>query len=158
MDDKQLIRNPEASQILEGVITALLESESHLAQAEILQAHTRALEANPTLRLLMQRDGTNRFFSLDDLPFSDDEKVFVLEWFARKLWVILEEGSGDPDYYGKSYDPLTIDREKGVAHSYVFNLSEVGGRHHPFESLLDLEALLVQAGITRIKEMLAAQG
>ena len=48
-------------------------------------------------------DGTNKFFSIDDLPFSDEAKRMALEWFARKLWVLLEEGSGESDYYCKMY-------------------------------------------------------
>ena len=43
----------------------------------------------------VERDGTNRMVSLDDLPLDDGEKGLVLEWFARKLWVMLEEGSGE---------------------------------------------------------------
>lgn len=109
------------------------------------------VEPEPTI--LVERDGLNRFFSLDDLPFNDDEKVLVLEWFARKLWVILEEGSGDSDYYGKIYDPLVIDLEEREAHSYVFELGD-GGRHHSFETLAELEMRLEQEGIERIKEML----
>lgn len=105
----------------------------------------------------VERDGTNHMFTLDDLPLDDMQKVLVLEWFARKLWVMLEEGGGEPDYYGKGYDPLVIDLEGKEAHSYVFDLDD-GGRHHPFESLLELEEKLKQEGIKRIKEMLAAGG
>jgi hypothetical protein len=100
----------------------------------------------------IERDGTNQMHSLDDLPLTDDQKVLVLEWFARKLWVMLEEGGGEPDYYGKSYDPLVIDLEEKEAHSYVFNLGD-GGRHHPFESLAELEERLEQEGINRIKKL-----
>lgn len=101
----------------------------------------------------IERDGTNRMYSLDDLPLDEVQKMLVLEWFARKLWVMLQEGSGDIDYHGKSYDPLVIDPEAKEAHSYVFNLGD-GGRHHPFTDLLDLEERLKQEGITRIREML----
>ncbi len=51
------------------------------------------------------------------------------------------------------YDPLVIDLEKKEAHSYVFHLDD-GGRHHPFESRLELEEKLKQEGISRIREML----
>jgi len=60
--------------------------------------------------------------TIDDLPLDESQKRRVLEWFARKLWIILEEASGEPDYCGKSYDPLTIDGN--VAHSYVFDFED----------------------------------
>lgn len=95
--------------------------------------------------------GTNNFFTIDDLPLSYEDKCAVLEWFARKLWILLEEGSGDPYYYGKSYDPLVI--EDGVAHSYVFNFED-GGRHHVYDDLAHLERMLMNEGISRIKYMI----
>ena len=95
-------------------------------------------------------DGTNQFFHIDDLPFSKGEKRMVLEWFARKLWVLLEEGSGESDYYGKMYDPLVI--EGRTAHSYVFDFED-GGRHHPFKSLAHLEKMLMDEGVKRINAM-----
>ena len=93
---------------------------------------------------------TNKFFTIDDLPLSDEQKRQVLEWFARKLWTLLEEGSGERDYYCKSYDPLVI--EGNVAHSYVFDLED-GGRHHPFRDLAHLEKMLVDEGIRAISEL-----
>jgi 3-dehydroquinate synthetase len=95
---------------------------------------------------------SNNYFTIDDLPLSRQDKEIVLAWFARKLWVLLEEGSGDPDYYHKSYDPLSI--EGNTAHSYVFSLRD-GGRHHNFETLEDLEKMLIDEGITRIKGLVA---
>jgi len=88
--------------------------------------------------------------TIDDLPLDESQKRRVLEWFARKLWIILEEASGEPDYCGKSYDPLTIDGN--VAHSYVFDFED-GGRHHRFKDLQHLERMLVQEAIKRITEM-----
>jgi len=101
-----------------------------------------------------QPDGTaNQFFDIDDLPLPENAKRQVLEWFARKLWVILEEGSGEPDYHHKSYDPLLIDETTNTAHSYVFSLED-GGREHPFDSLAHLEHMLVDEGIKRIRAMI----
>jgi hypothetical protein len=100
-------------------------------------------------------DGTNKFFSIDDLPFSNEAKCMVLEWFARKLWVLLEEGSGDSDYYCKGYDPLVI--EGNTAHSYVFDMED-GGRHHPFKDLEHLEKMLMDEGIKRINAMVQHGG
>jgi len=96
--------------------------------------------------------GFARWRSVEELPLTRLEKEAVLELFAMHLWKILEEGSGDPDYYHKSYDPLVI--EDNEAHSYVFRLSEQGGRHHPFETLEELEGKLIEDAIDRIQQML----
>lgn len=96
-------------------------------------------------------DGTNKFFHIDDLPFSEEAKRMVLEWFARKLWVLLEEGSGDSDYYCKMYDPLVI--KDNIAHSYVFDMED-GGRHHEFKDLEHLEKMLMDEGIRQIQTMI----
>lgn len=90
----------------------------------------------------------NTMYDIDDLPLNRQQKCRVLEWFARKLWVLLEEGSGEPDYYSKSYDPLIIDGDE--AYSYVFSLND-GGRHHKFNNLKHLEDMLMAEGIDRIK-------
>jgi len=92
----------------------------------------------------------NNYYDIDDLQLNQEQKKAVLEWFARKLWILLEEGSGEPDYYHKSYDPLVI--EGHTAHSYVFDLSEHGGRHHNFDTLKELEERLVNYGIETIKQ------
>jgi len=91
--------------------------------------------------------GSNQYFTIEDLPLDFLEKCAVLEWFARRLWVILEESSGHPDYYCKSYDPLVIDIAE--AHSYVFDLED-GGRHHTFESLEHLERMLMDETISTL--------
>lgn len=93
--------------------------------------------------------GANEMFHIDDIPLTESGKKLVLEYLARKLWVVLEERSGEPDYYGKSYDPLVIGQ--GVAHSYVFELSG-DGRHHPFKTLAELKEMLVKAAISYGKQ------
>ena len=90
------------------------------------------------------------YYNLDDLPLSEPQKECVLEWFARKLWIMLEEGSEEPDYYCKSYDPLRIEGKE--AHSYVFSLGD-GGRHHDFKNLAHLEKMLVEEGISSVKTL-----
>ena len=80
-----------------------------------------------------------------------EQKEKVLEWFAKKLWVLLEEGSGESDYYGKSYDPLEINGN--IAHSYVFDLRD-GGRQHPFKNLEELEIMLMEYGIKQISALI----
>lgn len=93
----------------------------------------------------------NKFYSINDFDWlSDDAKKCILEYLARKLWIILEETSGEPDYYGKSYDPLVIDRDENLAYSYVFQL-ETGGRTHPFSSLKELEDMMMKELINEIK-------
>jgi len=90
----------------------------------------------------------NKFYTINDLPFTEEQKQWALEWFSQKLWKLLEEGSGEPDYYCKSYDPLVI--EGNIAHSYIFDLED-GGRHHPFKDLAHLEEMLMDEGIKRIR-------
>lgn len=80
--------------------------------------------------------GSNNFFNIDDLPFTDDQKEMVLEWFAQKIWRSLDETG-----HCKSYDPLII--EGKTAHSYIFNFRD-GGRHHGFSTLSELEDSLVE--------------
>lgn len=92
----------------------------------------------------------NKFYDIDDLDLPEEKKKDVLEYLARKLWILIEESSGDPDYYGKSYDPLVIDLEKKEAYSYVFNL-ETGGRIHPFLSLQELEKTMMNETIMELK-------
>ena len=99
--------------------------------------------------------GYSRWRSIAELPLTRLEKEAVLELFAMHLWYILEEGSGNPDYHHKSYDPLVI--EDNEAHSYVFRLSEQGGRHHEFMSLAELEGRLIEDAVSRIKNLLEMQ-
>ena len=91
--------------------------------------------------------------TLEDLGLDPMTKARVLEWYAFKIWVADNEGSGDQEYGGKSYDPLTIEldtRGGGVAHSYVFDFRD-GGRHHVFHSLAELEEWLTEEAITSVK-------
>ncbi len=92
-------------------------------------------------------DRVNAPATLDELELSDEQKRQVLEWFAVKLWIMLEAAGRDYQGNWKSYDPLTI--EGNTAHSYVFDLDD-GGRHHPFETLRDLEDMLMREGIKQI--------
>lgn len=89
---------------------------------------------------------------LAETPFTDEQKAIILEWYAWKIWSALEEGSGEPDYYHKSYDPMEIDLIEKIAHSYVFDLED-GGRHHPFKNLEHLEEMMDAELIKRIKAL-----
>lgn len=100
-------------------------------------------------------DELNRYRSIDDLPFPDALKKIVLEWFAWKLYHLLEYGSGAPDWHCKSYDPMVI--EGNTAHSYVFDLED-GGRHHPFKNYKHLEKMLMDEGVERIQAMIKYGG
>lgn len=90
----------------------------------------------------------NDYRTIDDLPFTPEQKMMVLAWFAQKLWDIDVEAMGN-DYCGKSYDPLSF--WDGEAHSYVFDLED-GGRHHKYDSLSHLEAMLVNEIVNLIKQ------
>lgn len=86
---------------------------------------------------------------LSRLDFDPLTRAKILEWYAERVWVATEEGSGEPEYGGKSYDPLRIELRadgSGVAHSYVFGFHD-GGRHHSFDSLDDLEDWLLEEAI-----------
>lgn len=95
---------------------------------------------------LEQIEVMNDYDCIDDLPFTSEQKMMVLAWFARKLWAIDVEALGN-DYCGKVYDPLSF--WEGEAHSYVFDLED-GGRHHKYDSLGHLEAMLVNEIIGEI--------
>lgn len=104
----------------------------HLLQDE----HTASVEA-----FVAKKHATkygNGHHSIDDLPLTESQKKYVLEWLAWKYWNALLKIKVQ-DGHCKSYDPLAI--EEHVAHSYVFDL-ESGGRHHPFSSLAQLEGML----------------
>lgn len=59
-------------------------------------------------------------------------KEFV-EGYANACWDVLLALKVVDDYC-KSYDPMTIDEYRKVAHSYIFDLWD-GGRHHPYKNL-----------------------
>lgn len=92
---------------------------------------------------------------LSEIGLDSLQRARVLEWFARKFWVATEEGSGEPEYHSKSYDPLTIELASnggGTAHSYVFDFHD-GGRHHYFDSLDQLEDWLMEELIGRCEHL-----
>jgi hypothetical protein len=71
-------------------------------------------------------------------PFTDrlangDVTAAECEAFCAGVYMAWQD-STDKDYYQKMYDPMTIDEDKKIAHSYVFDLND-GGRHHSYESL-----------------------
>ena len=91
--------------------------------------------------------------TLEDLGLDPLAQARVLEWFAFKVWVAMNEGSGEREYVGKLYDPLSVELEttgSGVAHSYVFDFTD-GGRHHPFHSLHELEEWLTDEAIAAVR-------
>jgi len=90
----------------------------------------------------------NEWYTIDDLPLTEEQKAIVLEWFAMKIKEILR--IFDPEWgdHCKSYDPLVI--TDSVAHSYLFDFKD-GGRHHPFKLLTQLERWLAEEAV---KEML----
>jgi len=89
----------------------------------------------------------NDWWTIDDLPFTEEQKKIVLEWFARRIQNILRIFDPEWGAHCKSYDPLIVEDE---AFSYVFDLQN-GGRQHPYESLQQLENRLEMEAV---KEML----
>jgi len=89
-------------------------------------------------------------WSMEDLPLTDEQKVLVLEWYARKIMDAFVN-LGIQDGYGKSYDPMSIEEDRNVAHSYVFDLED-GGRHHAYVNLADLERRLSLELTTQIRD------
>lgn len=91
---------------------------------------------------------------VSDLGLDPLQQARVLEWYANRILVASEEATGEPDYCGKSYDPLTIEldtRGGGTAHSYIFDFRD-GGRHHPFHSLNELETWLQEEAIDACRD------
>jgi hypothetical protein len=87
-----------------------------------------------------------RITRLSQIDLNPSQRAAVLEWFAFRVWVGAQEGTGCREYHSKSYDPLTIDLRTdggGTAHSYVFDFHD-GGRHHHFDSLDNLEDWLFE--------------
>jgi hypothetical protein len=81
------------------------------------------------------------FPSIDDLPFTDEQKRLAMVWMAGVLWDRLGVGKLGLDGHSKSYDPLSFTAD-GRVHTYVFNLQD-GGRHHEFTSFADLESRII---------------
>lgn len=71
-----------------------------------------------------------------------------VESYAHALYHVLLELEIF-DGHCKMYDPLTIDEDAKIAHSYVFDLE--GGRHHPYASLEALKNDLLEETIDLIK-------
>lgn len=51
----------------------------------------------------------------------------------------------------KSYDPLRIDEEEKIAHTYAFDLWD-GGRHHPYESLEQVVQGIRKEAVENLRE------
>jgi len=73
-----------------------------------------------------------------------------VEAYASACWDILL-GLEIQCGHSKSYDPMTIDETKKVAHSYVFDLWD-GGRHHQYESLEQVWEAVRKETLEAIKE------
>jgi len=71
---------------------------------------------------------------------SPQDKVKELEFTAAAI-LRLRVCANISDDASKSYDPLTIDLENKIAHSYIFDFFD-GGRHHKFNELSEVELWL----------------
>lgn len=79
--------------------------------------------------------------NIDELPLTELQKACVLEWVAQKLTNTKYAEDEDIWQCGKSYDPLSIDTKRKVAHSYVMDMHD-GGRHHPFNKMSEVEGAI----------------
>ena len=88
--------------------------------------------------------------TVDNIQVADEVKAQILELLAWHLWRV-KVRLGTEDGSCKSYDPLHVDLEEKEAHTYVFDLWD-GGRHHPYESLQQLEQGLEDNTVEEIQE------
>ena len=96
----------------------------------------------------MKNNFTNEMYDIDCLPLNEDQKKYVLEYFARRCIDIIYRITGD-NACNKIYDPLVI--EGNIAHSYAFDFED-GGRYHPFKNLEHLEEMLINNTVSDIKD------
>ena len=78
-----------------------------------------------------------------------------MEFLVYGAWLLMLELIGDGGH--KSYDPLTVDREQGVYHSYVFDMRD-GGRHHAisdYASHEDAVLTILAEAANRVKTRMA---
>lgn len=77
----------------------------------------------------------------------DDHAAGWVEGYAYALQDIMRKLTGE-NSCGKSYDPLWVNRDRGVFSSYAFDMKD-GGRGHPIADYKDLgevsEVLLKEA-------------
>lgn len=86
------------------------------------------------------------------MKLTEREAGFI-EGYARALDAILLVLTGDSSS-SKIYDPMTVDIEEGIMHSYAFNLKD-GGRHHPlkdYNSVEEITTLLLAEITAEIRE------
>ena len=88
--------------------------------------------------------------SLSEITLTKKQKIEVLEWYAYKVWM-LQIKKNIVDGSMKMYDPLEIDIYNKISHSYVFNFED-GGRHHPFNTLDDIEKWLFNESLKEVIE------
>lgn len=72
-----------------------------------------------------------------------------VEIYAQACYDIILK-LGIQDGHCKSYDPMTIDTDNKIAHSYVFDLWD-GGRHHPYESLEQIKDSVLEETVKCIE-------
>lgn len=92
----------------------------------------------------------NEWYNIDDLPLTAEQKKCVIEWYAKKVWIIMIEAIEEYDNHCKHYDPLKIN-SKGECSSYVFDLED-GGRHHKYKNLNHLEEMITKEVVGTIKQ------
>lgn len=73
------------------------------------------------------------------LTLSQKEADYI-EGYAAALQELLLRLTGN-NGCGKTYDPITIDLDKGIMHSYAFDMKD-GGRHHSISDYDSLDEIL----------------
>lgn len=102
-------------------------------------------EVDARVKTVREREGN--YWTIKNLPLTDQQKECVLEYLARRYWQLLLD-TNIQDGHSKSYDPLLI--EGDTAHSYVYDMED-GGRHHSFKDYAHLEEMLYDETLGQIK-------
>ena len=82
-----------------------------------------------------------------------EREAGYIEGYAAALQRMLHDLTGD-NGCSKSYDPMTVDLESGVMHSYAFDMKD-GGRHHPltdYSSIDEVCDILRMEAVGEIRE------
>lgn len=83
------------------------------------------------------------------------EKILTardLEFYTQGIWDLWVMLTGES--HCKYYDPMTINADEKIAHSYVLDLQD-GGRHHPYQALDILQADILSEFAKKFRTLFA---